>query len=110
MSGDKNTEFAKIVQEIVALDATWSSDDPQTAETARIALGEIGKDLAAWAKRHGVTILRHSVESGGEPEVRRRCSLVTTTIKHGKIYICVLEGREGRNCFYSCAPGVMVPV
>ncbi|MFO1183608.1 MAG: hypothetical protein U1E56_02320 [Bauldia sp.] len=109
MSNDKQAEFAKIIQRIVALDEGWMSEDAKTSEAARGALVDIGKEMAAWASRHGVALIKHSVESAGDPQVRRRCALVTTTIKNGKIYMCYLEAREGRHCYYSCAPATFTP-
>lgn len=109
MSSDKQAEFAKIIQRIVALDEGWMSEDAKASDAARATLADIGKEMAAWAKRHGVTLMQHSVESGGDPQVRRRCPLITSVVKNGKVYMCYLEAREGRHCYYSCAPAVFIP-
>src|SRR5688572_6140643 len=102
----KDAELQKITHALVALGPNLYSSDQKAAEKAQSELKKVNADLTAWASKNGVTLTKHAEES---PEAMRKCVLLIYPIIKGKLHQCILLGKEGRNCLYSCTPGTFQP-
>jgi hypothetical protein len=101
-------ELERIRRAAAALEKDLQSSDEKVAAAAEKKLKQAATDLKALAKAHGIKLTRHSEPS--DPEARRRCAPVISTVINGKIQMCVFVGKEGRNCLYSCSPATMSPI
>jgi hypothetical protein len=101
-------ELERIRRAAAALETDLRSTDEKVAAAAEKKLKQAATDLKALAKAHGIKLTQHT-EPSGDPEARRRCAPVISTVINGKIQMCVFVGKEGRNCLYSCSPATMTP-
>ena len=101
-------ELERIKQAAAALEKDLASSDEKVAAAAEKSLKRLGADLKALASQHGIKLVQHT-EPGSGPETRRKCAPVISTVINGKVQMCVLVGKEGRNCLYSCSPASLSP-
>ncbi len=101
-------ELERIRRDAAALEQDLQSTDEKVAAAAEKKLKKAAADLKALAKEHGFKLARHE-EPTAPPEMRRKCAPVISTVINGKIQMCILVGKEGRNCLYSCSPATMMP-
>lgn len=102
-------ELERIRQAAAALEEDLHSTDEKVAAAAEAKLRSIGADFKALARKHGLNVVSHEEQAGGA-ETRRRCEAVISRVIDGKINMCVLIGKEGRKCLYSCSPATLSPV
>jgi hypothetical protein len=103
-------ELERLKQAAAALEDDLHSDDKKVAAAAEKALRKLGADLKALATKHGLKVVVNHEEQATGPEPRRRCAPTISTVINGKIHVCILVGKEGRKCLYSCSPATLSPV
>ena len=102
-------ELEKLKRAATALEDDLHSTDEKVAAAAEKKLRKIGADFKALLKKHGKVVVNHEEQVTG-PEPRRKCAPAISTVINGKVHVCILVGKEGRNCLYSCSPATMSPI
>ena len=106
MQSETAKELQQFKQLAEGLEVQISSEDTTVAIKADAQLAQLNKDIEAWAKKNKVRSFQHTVAETGSAETRRRCKpmiiLPPSTNPDASANVCLLMGKQGRNCLYVC--------
>jgi hypothetical protein len=106
MKSEIASQLEKIKQAAISAEKNLQSKDPQAVKKAEGQLKQVATELQAWAQKHNIQLQQH-VDEHPQAEARRRCKGVIDVTVGGEQKTCVLIGKQGRNCLYSCIPATI---
>jgi hypothetical protein len=101
MSKEHLIELESIKKDAAALEADFTSKDPNVVKRVDAQLQEIDKRLEAWGKKYNIQFTTHT-EEDRSPVARRRCKSYIDVEVGGVPQDCFLIGRKRFNCLYKC--------